>query len=184
MTFGGNVSNVYTLAHELGHAYHQYVMEELPRFSQDYAMNVAETASTFAEMILADAFVKNAADDQQKIVLLADKVQNSISFFMNIHARFLFETRFYEKRRQGFLDAAELCELMEEAQREAFQGRWAAITRISGHPSCISISQMCLSIISLTPLGTCSAPEFMRKRCVKAQALRRNMMRCCKTPAG
>ncbi|MCT2195039.1 M3 family oligoendopeptidase [Paenibacillus sp. p3-SID1389] len=122
MTFGGNVSNVYTLAHELGHAYHQYVMEELPRFSQDYAMNVAETASTFAEMILADAFVKNAADDQQKIVLLADKVQNSISFFMNIHARFLFETRFYEKRRQGFLDAAELCELMEEAQREAFQG--------------------------------------------------------------
>lgn len=122
MTYGGNVSNVYTLAHELGHAYHQYVMEELPRFSQDYAMNVAETASTFAEMILADAFVKHAEDDQQKIVLLADKVQNSIAFFMNIHARFLFETRFYEKRRQGYLDAAELCELMEEAQREAFQG--------------------------------------------------------------
>ncbi|MDU4697538.1 MAG: M3 family oligoendopeptidase [Paenibacillus sp.] len=122
MTFGGTVSNVYTLAHELGHAYHQYVMEELPIFNQDYAMNVAETASTFAEMILADAFVKNAANDQEKIVLLADKVQNSVAFFMNIHARFLFETRFYEKRRQGVLDAAELSELMEEAQREAFQG--------------------------------------------------------------
>ncbi|MNM66978.1 hypothetical protein D3C81_784880 [compost metagenome] len=40
---------------------------------------------------------------------------------MNIHARFLFETRFYEKRQQGVLDAAELSELMEEAQREAFQ---------------------------------------------------------------
>ncbi|MDU2241657.1 MAG: M3 family oligoendopeptidase, partial [Paenibacillus sp.] len=121
MTFGGTVSNVYTLAHELGHAYHQYVMEELPIFNQDYAMNVAETASTFAEMILADAFVKNAANDQEKIVLLADKVQNSVAFYMNIHARFLFETRFYEKRRQGVLDASELSELMEEAQREAFQ---------------------------------------------------------------
>ncbi|GIP49291.1 oligoendopeptidase [Paenibacillus sp. J53TS2] len=121
MTFGGTVSNVYTLAHELGHAYHQSVMEELPMFNQDYAMNVAETASTFAEMILADAFVKNAANDQEKIVLLADKVQNSVAFFMNIHARFLFETRFYEKRQQGVLDAAELSELMEEAQREAFQ---------------------------------------------------------------
>ncbi|MGP0586546.1 M3 family oligoendopeptidase [Paenibacillus timonensis] len=121
MTFGGTVSNVYTLAHELGHAYHQSVMEELPMFNQDYAMNVAETASTFAEMILADAFVKNAANDQEKIVLLADKVQNSVAFFMNIHARFLFETRFYKKRQQGVLDAAELSELMEEAQREAFQ---------------------------------------------------------------
>ncbi|MGG6310213.1 M3 family oligoendopeptidase [Paenibacillus macerans] len=121
MTFGGTISNVYTLAHELGHAYHQSVMEELPIFNQDYAMNVAETASTFAEMILADAFVKNAANDQERIVLLADKVQNSISFYMNIHARFLFETRFYEKRRQGVLDAEELSALMEEAQREAYQ---------------------------------------------------------------
>ncbi|WP_068783411.1 M3 family oligoendopeptidase [Paenibacillus phocaensis] len=120
MTFGGTVSNVYTLAHELGHAYHQDVMEELPIFNQDYAMNVAETASTFAEMILADAFVKNAENDQDKIVLLADKIQNSVAFYMNIHARFLFETRFYEKRRQGVLDAAELSELMEEAQRESY----------------------------------------------------------------
>lgn len=120
MTFGGTISNVYTLAHELGHAYHQHVMDELPVFNQDYAMNVAETASTFAEMILADAFVKNAANDQEKIVLLADKIQNAVTFFFNIHARFLFETRFYAKRREGLLDAGELSALMEEAQREAY----------------------------------------------------------------
>ncbi|MEF2968483.1 M3 family oligoendopeptidase [Paenibacillus sp. M1] len=122
MTFGGTVSNMATLAHELGHAYHQYLMDELPQFNQDYAMNVAETASTFAEMIVADALVQNAANEQEKISLLADKVQSGISFFMNIHARFLFETRFYDKRKQGMLDAAELCDLMEEAQREAYQG--------------------------------------------------------------
>lgn len=122
MTFGGNYSNVSTLAHELGHAYHQYLMEELPQFNQDYAMNVAETASTFAEMILADALLKNAESKEEKLALLAEKVQNSVSFFMNIHARFLFETRFYEKRKSGMLDASELSALMEEAQREAFHG--------------------------------------------------------------
>lgn len=120
MTFGGTVSNMSTLAHELGHAYHQYLMDELPAFNQDYAMNVAETASTFAEMIVSDALVKNAANTEEKIGLLADKIQSAISFFMNIHARFLFETRFYEKRKQGMLDAAELSSLMEEAQREAY----------------------------------------------------------------
>lgn len=122
MTFGGNYSNVSTLAHELGHAYHQYLMEELPQFNQDYAMNVAETASTFAEMILADALLKNAESKEEKLALLAEKVQNSVSFFMNIHARFLFETRFYEKRKSRMLDASELSALMEEAQREAFHG--------------------------------------------------------------
>lgn len=122
MTFGGTVSNMATLAHELGHAYHQYLMDDLPQFNQDYAMNVAETASTFAEMIVADALVRNASSKEEKISLLADKIQSGIAFFMNIHARFLFETRFYEKRKQGMLDAGELCELMEEAQREAFQG--------------------------------------------------------------
>lgn len=122
MTFGGTVSNLSTLAHELGHAYHQYLMEDLPQFNQGYAMNVAETASTFAEMILADELVKNAASKEEKIGLLADKAQRSIAFFMNIHARFLFETSFYEKRKQGALDAIELSALMEEAQKEAFHG--------------------------------------------------------------
>lgn len=126
MTFGGTVSNVSTLAHELGHAYHQYLMDELPQFNQDYAMNVAETASTFAEMIVADALVNNAADDKQKLSLLADKISSSVSFFMNIHARFLFETRFYERRKQGELSAGELSALMEEAQREAYHGALAS----------------------------------------------------------
>lgn len=122
MTFGGTVSNMSTLAHELGHAYHQYLMDDLPAFNQEYAMNVAETASTFAEMIVSDALVKNATSNEEKVALLADKIQSAVAFFMNIHARFLFETRFYEKRKQGMLDAAELSALMEEAQKEAFQG--------------------------------------------------------------
>lgn len=122
MTFGGTASNVSTLAHELGHAYHQYVMNGLPVLNQNYAMNVAETASTFAEMIVADALVKSAKSEDEKLALLEEKIQNSVAFFMNIHARFLFETRFYTQRKDGLLSADEISSLMEEAQKEAYCG--------------------------------------------------------------
>lgn len=122
MTYAGTADNVSTLAHELGHGYHQHLMKDLPMLNQNYAMNVAETASTFAEMIVADALVKASTDPQEKLALLEGKIQNSIAFFMNIHARFLFETRFYDKRKNGLVSAEELCQLMEEAQQEAFCG--------------------------------------------------------------
>ncbi|QDP40002.1 M3 family oligoendopeptidase [Radiobacillus deserti] len=122
MTYSGTASNVSTLAHELGHAYHQYVMDDMELLNQDYAMNVAETASTLAEMILADAAVKNAKNDEEKIALLEDKIQRSVAFFMNIHARFLFETRFYEERKKGIVPTDRLHTLMKEAQEEAYCG--------------------------------------------------------------
>lgn len=122
MTFGGTASNVSTLAHELGHAYHQHVMDGVPVLNQRYAMNVAETASTFAEMIVFDALVKGAADEQEKLALLEEKVQRNVAFFMNIHARFLFETRFYEQRKTSLLSASEISDLMVEAQKEAYLG--------------------------------------------------------------
>ncbi|MED4782305.1 M3 family oligoendopeptidase [Brevibacillus choshinensis] len=125
MTYAGNASNVSTLAHELGHAYHQQVMWDLPPLSQNYAMNVAETASTFAEMILADAAVKNAASDDERLVLLEDKLQSVVAFFMNIQARFLFEKNFYEQRKNGLVSAADLDRLMTEAQQEAYNGALA-----------------------------------------------------------
>ncbi|WP_340004957.1 M3 family oligoendopeptidase [Paenibacillus sp. FSL K6-0276] len=122
MTYSGTPSNVSTLAHELGHAYHSYLLDDQPVFNQNYAMNVAETASTFAEVIVSDAQVKAAGDAEEKLALLETKIQNSVAFFMNIHARFLFETRFYEKRKEGLVNAEELSALMVEAQKEAFCG--------------------------------------------------------------
>ncbi|WP_169086523.1 M3 family oligoendopeptidase [Paenibacillus sp. PL91] len=120
MTFSGTASNVSTLAHELGHAYHQHVMNDLPALSQEYAMNVAETASTFAELIVSDRAFQAAVEHEEKLGLLEDKIQRSVAFFMNIHARFLFETRFYARRKEGLVSVEELNTLMEEAQREAY----------------------------------------------------------------
>ena len=122
MTYGGSMSNVSTLAHELGHAFHSNVLRPVHWMNQQYAMGVAETASTFAEMIVADAAVKEAETKEEKIALLEDKIQRSVAFFMNIHARFLFETRFYEERKKGIVPATRLNELMAEAQHEAHGG--------------------------------------------------------------
>src|SRR5690625_7940012 len=67
MTYSGTASNIATLAHELGHAYHQYVINDVIGLNQGYAMNVAETASTFAEMIVADAALKNSKNKEAKL---------------------------------------------------------------------------------------------------------------------
>ena len=121
MTYAQSPSEVSTLAHELGHAFHSHVMTDLPTLNQQYAMNVAETASTFAELIIADATVKEAASKEEKITLLDTKIQNALAMFLNIHARFLFETRFYAERQNGIVTDERLGELMEEAQKEAYQ---------------------------------------------------------------
>ena len=121
MTFGGTANNVSTLAHELGHAFHSHVMRDLPLLNRRYAMNVAETASTFCELLVSDATVEAAASKEEKIALLDSKISRAAVMFMNIHSRYLFETRFYAKRQEGLVDEEELCTLMEEAQKEAFQ---------------------------------------------------------------
>lgn len=120
MTFSGSADNLFTLAHELGHAYHGSVLRDMPPMSQRYAMNVAETASTFAELVVADAAIRAALTDEERLALLDSKIEQSAAMFMNIHARFLFETRFYEMRKKGVLSVDELNLLMEEAQREAY----------------------------------------------------------------
>lgn len=120
MTFMGSSGGVSTLAHELGHAFHSNVMRDLPVLNQGYAMNVAETASTFAETIVGNATVNNAKTKEEKIMLLDSKMQNAIAMFMNIHARFIFEKSFYEERTKGIVSEQRINELMLNAQKEAY----------------------------------------------------------------
>ncbi|KRM77610.1 M3 family oligoendopeptidase [Secundilactobacillus collinoides] len=120
LTFTGSANDASTIAHELGHAFHSSVMTDLPFFRQDYAMNVAETASTFAEMIVADANVREAKTDAEKLTLIDAKMVNPLAMFLNIHARFLFETRFYDARQDHLLTAEELDNMMLQAQKDAF----------------------------------------------------------------
>lgn len=122
MTYSGTTGNVSTLAHELGHAYHHHAMRDIPGFSRQYPMSIAETASTFAEQIVSDAAVAHANDRAQRIALLGEQADRAIAFLMNIRSRFLFETAFYEQRRQGLVNAQALSQLMIDAQQKAFAG--------------------------------------------------------------
>lgn len=120
MTYSGTMINVFTLAHELGHAYHSYEMRQLPLFAQQYRMNVAETASTLAEMVIIDSMIQQSSDKKIKLSLLDNKLERSIIFLMNIHARFIFELEFYQERRKGIVLAKDLNFIMEKAQKEAY----------------------------------------------------------------
>lgn len=122
MTFTGSASDTSTLAHELGHAFHSHILKDVPYLNQHYAMNVAETASTFAEILIANATVRSSQSDSEKLSLLSNKLEGAIAMLMNIHARYIFEDSFYKKRKNGFVSHEQLSHLMIEAQKEAFAG--------------------------------------------------------------
>lgn len=125
MTFTGTADSMSTLAHELGHAYHSYVLRNEPLLLQDYPMNLAETASTFAEAVLNEQRLVEAKSRGARLALLDNLLGDSVAFLMNIHARFLFEDRFHKERPSGEVTVARFNELMLEAQKEAYLGAFA-----------------------------------------------------------
>ena len=120
MTFTNSPDSMSTLAHELGHAYHSYVLRDQPLLLQEYPMNLAETASTFAEAVLGDQRLESARETQQQLVILDTMLSDSVSFLMNIHARYVFENQFHLERMTGELTADRLSELMLAAQQETY----------------------------------------------------------------
>jgi len=121
MTFNGSYNGLLTLAHELGHAYHGWVMRDLPYGAQHYTMSVAETASTFNETIVRDAALQTAANDHERLAILGTKLNDATAFLMNIRARYDFERAFFEQRPQKHLSVEELNALMLAAQKTAYK---------------------------------------------------------------
>ncbi len=121
MTFTGSVNGLMTLAHELGHAYHSWVMWDLPPGARRYSMSVAETASTFNETIVRNAVYKAATTDEERLSILAARLEDGVGFMMDIRSRFEFESAFFRERRNKSLSVEELNALMEQAQRKTFK---------------------------------------------------------------
>uniref|UniRef100_A0A7C2K1N9 Oligoendopeptidase F n=1 Tax=Schlesneria paludicola TaxID=360056 RepID=A0A7C2K1N9_9PLAN len=120
MTYTNSADSMSTLAHELGHAYHSWVLRDEPVFLADYPMNLAETASTFAEAVLGEDRLNRAESDYERLALLDGALGDAVAFLMNIHARFLFEDAFHRERAGGEVPADRLSELMEAAQKTAY----------------------------------------------------------------
>jgi len=131
MTFGGSFGSLSTLAHELGHAYHVWLLKDTPRFAALNPMTLAETASIFNEFLVTDAALEQAGDPKEKLMLLDQKLQNAYILFCNLHARFIFEKAFYSERKNSLVSRQRLDELMVNAQKQAFMG---TLARDGYHP--------------------------------------------------
>lgn len=121
MSYAGSLNDVSTLAHEIGHAFHSYQLNGLRPFLQEYPMTLAESASTFAEMLLADGVLTDPeASDAQKLNVLTGTVNHGIAFLIDIPIRFRFEKAFHEERMNGEVSVSRLKTLMTEAMQNQF----------------------------------------------------------------
>ncbi|MEZ9516287.1 M3 family oligoendopeptidase [Vibrio splendidus] len=118
MTWSGSRSDLMTLAHELGHAFHNWVMKDMPLCQTRYPMTLAETASIFAENIVRDHLLQQAQTRNEKLEMLWEELSSSLALMVNIPVRFEFEKAFYEQREKGELTAQQLCDLMETTWKE------------------------------------------------------------------
>jgi pepF/M3 family oligoendopeptidase len=114
-SYGG----VSTLAHELGHAYHNMVKAGRTTLQKTTPMTLAETASIFCETIIRHAAMKDATREEQ-IAILSESIQDSCQIVVDITSRFIFESRVFDKRRERELTVDELCNIMLDAQKETY----------------------------------------------------------------
>ena len=118
--FDGMFGDVVTLAHELGHAFHNQCIKDHRPLNQDYSMPLAETASTFNECVVMASAISKAADKDEKIALIESQLQDITQVICDIYSRFRFESMVFENREERFMDAATLCGFMEEAQKQSY----------------------------------------------------------------
>ncbi len=118
--FDGTFSDVVTLAHELGHAFHNQCIREHRLLNRDYSMPVAETASTFNECVVMASAIANAKDKQEKLALIESQLQDAAQIICDIYSRYRFEAMVFENREQKFMNADTLCDFMLTAQQQSY----------------------------------------------------------------
>ena len=118
--YDGMFTDVVTLAHELGHAFHNQCVRDHRPLNQGYSMPVAETASTFNECVVMNAAIKSAADKEEKIALIESQLQDATQIICDIYSRYRFETMVFENRETKFMNADTLCDFMLTAQKQSY----------------------------------------------------------------
>ncbi len=121
MTYNETLGDVLTLAHEEGHAFHSHVMSDIRPYAHFYPMTLAESASTFGEMILAEGILEDpSVGETEKALMLDTEINHGAIYLMDIPVRYEFEKAFYEERQKGEVSVSRLKELMAETQRRIF----------------------------------------------------------------
>lgn len=118
--FDGSFSDIVTLAHELGHAFHNLNIQSHRPLNDDYSMPVAETASTFNEHVVMDAAIAAAKNPEEKLQLIESQLMDVTQIMCDILSRYLFETAVFESRVDDFMFPDRLCKIMLDAQKQAY----------------------------------------------------------------
>ena len=118
--FDGAFGDVVTLAHELGHAFHNQCIFDHRPLNQGYSMPLAETASTFNECVVMASAIGKAADKDEKIALIENQLQDATQIICDIYSRYRFETMVFANREEQFMNADTLCQYMLEAQKQSY----------------------------------------------------------------
>jgi pepF/M3 family oligoendopeptidase len=120
LNWSGSVDAVQTLAHELGHAYHNVQLASRTPLQRQLPMALAETASIFCETLVVAAGLAAAGSDGERLALLDVDLTGATQIVVDIRSRLLFESRVFARRRSRTLAVDELNELMLESQAEAY----------------------------------------------------------------
>jgi pepF/M3 family oligoendopeptidase len=120
--FDGSFDQVSTLAHELGHAFHNECAYRANKtiLQQLTPMTLAETASTMCETIVTEAVRASTTDPQEELAVLEAQIQNAGQIVVDIYSRYLFEKEVFERRDKAELSADDFCEIMERAQKATY----------------------------------------------------------------
>ena len=118
--FDGLFGDVVTLAHELGHAFHNQCIFSHRPLNRDYSMPLAETASTFNECVVMAAAIGRAADDRERLALIESQLQDITQVICDIYSRFRFEKMVFDHREEMFMNADTLCGFMLDAQKQSY----------------------------------------------------------------
>jgi len=120
LNFGGTFDSVSTLAHELGHAYHNSTLAERTPLQRATPMALAETASIFCETLLTQTVLAATDEPGRRLAILGSDLQGACQVVVDIRSRFIFETELFAHRRNRTTSVKELCELMLDAQRRSY----------------------------------------------------------------
>ncbi|QYG94145.1 M3 family oligoendopeptidase [Iamia sp. SCSIO 61187] len=121
LSFDGSFNSVQTLAHELGHAYHNTQLGHRPWLLRATPMALAETASIFCETVMVEAGLAAVGDDvAARLAILDGDLVGSAQVVVDIHSRFLFEQALSAERARGAVGPARMTALMAEAQDAAY----------------------------------------------------------------
>jgi pepF/M3 family oligoendopeptidase len=120
--FDGTLDQVSTIAHELGHAFHNECAFDAGKteIQQDTPMTLAETASIMCETIILEAVLDQTTDPQEQLATLETRLIGDAQVIVDIYSRYLFEKEVFERRAEAELSAEDLCEIMERAQRLSY----------------------------------------------------------------